>query len=382
MHFVGHLLEVCRVAQVGRQKYRLVRKRERIYAYASRKRARVAADQYVALGIAEHVFYAEQVFQCHFRHGVRNQGLVLESLVAQQVLLALAQSDRGAGGRVGIGVKVEDLVSVKAVHVYVLVDDARGDGDIVRGLKQQGQAAAEASAVVHVLFRSSRFAKRVDEARVFRPVGDHAHGRRLSQGNVEGRFEMTSERVFADEVHVDFGLGFDDAQLRLVGYVAHGAADGAGTEKRALRSSQGFDAVQVEQVEVRREQRKRDRSFVQVDSHLLLHSRLVAHYLSRGNAADVHDALSGSEILYGKSRNVVRKLFDVGGVEALKFFFGLHVNGKTDVLHVRLSPGGRHYHLLQAVASGHPRVRVVARIILAGRRALAVRGFFSLRNDG
>ena len=75
------------------------------------------------------------------------------------------------------------------------------------------------------------------------------------------------------------------AELRLVGDVAHRAGQRAGAEQRALRTAQHLDAVDVEEVEVRREERQRDHRLVEVDADLLLHARLVAHDLAGGDAA-------------------------------------------------------------------------------------------------
>ena len=70
-----------------------------------------------------------------------------------------------------------------------------------------------------------------------------------------------------------------DAELRLVGDVAHGAADGAGAEQRALRAAQGFHALDVIEVQVRGEERDRNRRVVQVDADLFLDAGLVTHDL-------------------------------------------------------------------------------------------------------
>ena len=72
-----------------------------------------------------------------------------------------------------------------------------------------------------------------------------------------------------------------DAELGFVGDVPHGAADGPGAEQRALRAPQGFHALHVIEIEVRGEQRQRNRRVVQIDTHLLLDAGLVADDLSR-----------------------------------------------------------------------------------------------------
>ena len=104
---------------------------------------------------------------------------------------------------------------------------------------------------------------------------------------------------------------------RLVGDVADRAADGPRTEQRALRPPQRFHAVEIEQVEVGREQRQRDDAFVEVDADLFLHSGLVADDLARRNAADRHLALPGAEVLHRQVGDVAADVLDRLRIRAL-----------------------------------------------------------------
>ncbi len=88
------------------------------------------------------------------------------------------------------------------------------------------------------------------------------------------------------------------------------AADAARAEQRALRTAQRFDAVEVEQVEVGREQRQRDRRFVEIDADLFLDARLVAGDLAGGDAADRDLALARPEILDGEPGDVAADVLD------------------------------------------------------------------------
>ena len=56
--------------------------------------------------------------------------------------------------------------------------------------------------------------------------------------------------------------------------------------------------LDVEEVEVRREQRERDDRLVEVDADLLLHAGLVAHDLAGRDAAHGDLALAGAEVLH------------------------------------------------------------------------------------
>ena len=80
--------------------------------------------------------------------------------------------------------------------------------------------------------------------------------------------------------------------------------------RRALRAAQRLDAVEIEEVEVRREQRQRDDAFVEVDANLLLHAGLVADDLAGGHAADGNLALPRPEVLDRQARNVAADVLD------------------------------------------------------------------------
>ena len=128
-------------------------------------------------------------------------------------------------------------------------------------------------------------------------------------------------------------------ELGLVGDVADGAADRPGPEQGALRAAQGFDAVEVEQIDVRREQRQRDHAFVEIDADLLLHARLVAGDLPGGDAADRDLALARAEILDGQAGDVAADVLERRGVGALDVLFGLRVDREGHVLDGRCALG-------------------------------------------
>ena len=194
-------------------------------------------------------------------------------------MLALAELHAGPRRGIRVGIQVEDLVAVEPVHVDVLIHQPGGDGHVLGGLPQHGHATPEAAAVVDVVVPFAGDPQGVDEPAVSRAVAHHAHGRVVAQGRVEGRFDVTAGCAAVDGVEVELRPHVLDAELRLVGDVPHGAADGAGSEQRALRAPQGFHALDVIEVKVRGEQRDRDRRVVQIDADLFLDTRLVAHDL-------------------------------------------------------------------------------------------------------
>ena len=164
-------------------------------------------------------------------------------------------------------------------------------------------AHAGAEAVVDVLLDAEVGLHGVDEA------GDAVVVRRRRAGRpcrraaaLNAELDVAASAAAVDGAAAELGERLRDAQLRLVGDVAHRARQRAGAEQRALRAAQHFDAVRVEQIEVRREQRQRDDRLVEVDADLLLHARLVAHDLAGGHAAHRDLALAGAEVLHGEAR--------------------------------------------------------------------------------
>ena len=79
---------------------------------------------------------------------------------------------------------------------------------------------------------------------------------RSAQGHVDRSFERIAEVAVLEQVHIAFDHPFQEIDVGLVGDVAKGAADASRSEQRALRPTQCFDAVEVKQIEVGREQRQ------------------------------------------------------------------------------------------------------------------------------
>ncbi len=99
-----------------------------------------------------------------------------------------------------------------------------------------------------------------------------------------------------------------------------------------MRAAQRFNAVQVEEVEVGREQRQRDHGFVEIDADLFLDARLVANDLTGGNAAQSDLALSRPEVLDRQTGDVAREVFEVLRTRPLNVFFGLRIDGERHIL--------------------------------------------------
>ena len=106
-----------------------------------------------------------------------------------------------------------------------------------------------------------------------------------------------------------------------------------------MRAAQRLDAVEVEQVEIGREQRQRNHAFVEVDADLFLHARLVADDLAGGNAAHRHLALARPEVLHREAGNVAADVLDRLGIGALDVFLRLRVDREGHVLDRRCALG-------------------------------------------
>ena len=322
------MIEVGRVAQVGRQDHRRRRITE-IDRDAAGERAGVAADEDLAVDVARHRC---QLDAAEVRRGgeVGDEGVVFELLGQQQILLALGKDDFRARRREGIAVEIVDFLAVEAVGADLLIDDARRDLDARRRLEQDREAAAGTAAAVDVVADAGR-RDRIDEAAIARVIADRADGRGGAERRVDRALQGPAEIVARDEVGIGLDHPLGAAERGLVGDVADGAADRPRTEQRALRAAQRLDAVQVEKIEVGGEQRQRDDRLVEVDADLLLHAGLVADDLASRDPADRDLALARTEILHGEARDVARQILDPGRAGALDVGLRLRVDRKGHV---------------------------------------------------
>src|SRR6185503_19544135 len=227
---------------------------------------------------------------------------------------ALAEIGSAARGEL-IVVEVEEFLAVEPISGGPLPDHARRDLDIVRRFEKHRQPSAIAFAVVDVLLAVR--ADRIDEPGEVRIIEHAADGTHGAHRQVERALRVVAPVAALGDADAALDLAFERLELRLIGDVADCAADRTGAEQGALRPAQGLDAVQVEKVEVRSEQRQRDRALVEVDADLLLDARLVANDLARGDAADRDLALARPEVLDGQVCDVATDVFERLRVRAL-----------------------------------------------------------------
>ena len=262
---------------------------------------------------------------------VGEQELVLEFFLELGELFRSAQLDAGAGGGELVAQDVEDIDAVEAVDVDLLILQARRDSQRVIGFEGQRGAEATTGAVVHVAFDAAVRLDGVDEARELGGERGDAQRGLFADRNVDGTLEVAADVAALNLVQRGFNCALIDADLRRIGDIADGARQRARAEQRALGAAQHFDAVQVEQVEVRGEQRHGDDAFVQIDADLLLHARLIADDLAGGDAADGDLALPGAEVLDGKAGDGARQVLDVGNAAVADGLFALRADGEGHI---------------------------------------------------
>src|SRR5690606_19906471 len=187
----------------------------------------------------------------------------------------------------------------------------RRDREVWRGLHRKREAQTRTLAIVHVFSDAAAFAQRIDEAAILGVIADSAHREHARhQRHVDHTSEMAAFATAIDHVHLRFDGAFEHVEVRLIGDVANRAADIARTEQRALRPAQWFDAVEIVEIEVWREQRQRDDRVIEIDADLLFHTRLVAHDLTGGNAAQRNLALTWAKVLHGHAGDVAAQIFE------------------------------------------------------------------------
>ena len=312
---------------------------------AGGERRRVADDEDVTIvvggdrgqgGVAEVVVDGE----------VAERELVREGLVELSELLAIAEGHLRARRRERVGQDVEDVDPVPAVHLHLLVDEPGGDGQaIVRSDPDRGPAAGPVAGV-DVLLHAEVGLHRVDVAAQPVVVPRHAQRRLAAQGRVEAQLGAAALVALVDRVAADLGEPPLHADLGLVGDVADRPRQRAGAEQGPLGAAQHLDARHVEQVDVRREQRQRDDRLVQVDPHLLLDARLVAHDLAGGDAPHRDLALAGPQVLHGEPAYVGGHALDVLDATPAQDFLGRGGDRERHVGHGLLALHGRDRDLL------------------------------------
>ena len=134
------------------------------------------------------------------------------------------------------------------------------------GSKRNASARRRSLAAVDVFALAAARIHRVDEARQFVVVADDAQRRGVADRHVDMPLQSRRRirRPSASTRELDGAAELADLGLR--GDVAQRARDRAGAEQRALRAAQHFEALEVEQIEVGREQRDGDRRLVEIDA--------------------------------------------------------------------------------------------------------------------
>ena len=170
-------------------------------------------------------------------------------------------------------------------------------------------------------------------------IGNDTHGRILAKRNIDCALEMPTDIVAVDEVHISFDQSFGHTDLGLIGNVADRTADTTRTEQRPLRSAERLDAVEIEQIEVRREERKRNHALVEIDADLLLDPGLVAHDLAGRDAAHRNLALARTEVLHRQARDIARDVLEIVRSRFLDVFLRLRIDRERHVLDRRVALG-------------------------------------------
>ena len=89
----------------------------------------------------------------------------------------------------------------------------------------------------------------------------------------------------------------------------------ARAEQCALRPAQHFETLQIEQIQIRREQRHRNRRLVEIHADRFFHAGLIAHDLAGADAANRDLALARPEIGDGQAGEVAGQLDDAAAPE-------------------------------------------------------------------
>ena len=100
-------------------------------------------------------------------------------------MLTLVERHPRPRRRIGVGVEVENFLTVETVIFDRLPDEAQGDGDIVGRFEPERDAGAETGAAVDVFLTASARTKRIDEAAELGELADDAQCRAFADGQVD-----------------------------------------------------------------------------------------------------------------------------------------------------------------------------------------------------
>ncbi len=230
---------------------------EDVHGHATRQLCCIAQNPHVAVGVGRdgRQRHGAEVI---IRLDVRQRELIQEAFALLGVLLQGADVDR-IDGRVGIRQDVVQIDPGIAVRGQILVDEARCDGEMLNRFQQHCQAHTRAIAVVDVAFQATTRLDGIDESRQMMVVDGESRRRRFSKGDIDGTAYRSSLVTMLHCFKRRIGAGLEFADLRLPGDIAHGAGLGAGAEQGSLRATQHLESIDIEQLQVRREQRHGDR---------------------------------------------------------------------------------------------------------------------------
>ena len=184
--------------------------------------------------------------------------MVEQALTLLDVLLAIPEACR-SHRRERIGEHVVEVDAWEAVGCEVLVHDAGRDRQRIIRLHEQRHASASAIAVVLGLVKAAARLNGIDESRQVVPVGDDARRGLVAERQIECASGVSTRITMRGRFERGVGHRFCFAELWLAGDVAHGARLGSGAEERPLGPTQHLEALEVEQLEIGREEGHRNR---------------------------------------------------------------------------------------------------------------------------
>ena len=172
-------------------------------------------------------------------------------------------------------------------------------------------------------------------------VGRHPEGRLVAHGHVEAKLGAAARGAAVDPAAAHLAEGATRAELGLVADVANGAGQRAGAEQGPLGAAEHLHAGDVEQIQVRREQREGDGRVVQIGAHLLLDPRLVPGDLAGGGSAHGDLALAGAQVLHAEPGHVGRDGLDIVRAASAQDLRGGGGDGEGHVGQLLLAEHGR-----------------------------------------
>ena len=220
----------------------------------ARQGSRIAHDQDVAVRVRRDRRQRSRP-EIDLQVDVAQQELIGNGFLDLREQLPRTERHLRSGRRIRIGEDVESIDAIPSVRLRALIDQPWSDAETTRGGEPERGAQTGPVVAVDVLVNSQIRLHCVHVPASARAIAHDPERGLITNWRIEAELCNAARVAAVDGGHAHLAKRATVAELRLIADVAHRAGQRARAEQRALRTAQHLDPADVEQVEIRREQR-------------------------------------------------------------------------------------------------------------------------------